>query len=126
MTEMRYLFLLAGLLCLGMLIVHALMGGIETLNPVMASPLALEIRVAILAIWHGMSLVFILSAIAFFWAFRTQRAKSRPVGLLLGCFYLLFAGVFATLSFLWFEDLMMLPQWTLLAPIGIFALIASI
>ena len=123
---MRYLYLLAGLLCLGMLTVHALMGGIETLNPVMASPLALEIRGAILAIWHGMTLVFILSAIAFFWAFVADRDKSRPVGLLLGCFYVLFAGLFATLSFLWFEDLMILPQWTLLAPIGIFALIASI
>ncbi|MCP4934649.1 MAG: hypothetical protein GY927_10700 [bacterium] len=123
---MRYLYLLAGLLCIGTLIVHALMGGIETLNPVMASPLVLEIRVAILAIWHGMTLVFILSAMAFFWAFAADRSKSRAVGLLLGCFYALFGGLFATLSFLWFEDLMILPQWTLLAPIGIFALIASI
>ena len=38
------------------------------------------------------------------------------------CFLRVFSQ---TLSFLWFEDLMILPQWTLLAPIGIFALIAS-
>ena len=123
---MRYLFLLAGLLCLGTLVVHALMGGIETLNPAMASPLALEVRGTIMAVWHGMTLVFILSAIAFFWAFAADRGKSRAVGVLLGCFYVLFGGIFAVLSFLWFEDLTILPQWTLLAPIGIFALIASI
>ncbi len=123
---MRYLFLLAALLCLGMLVIHVLMGGIETLNPLMASPLALEVRVAILAIWHGMTLFFILSALAFFWAFAVDQVRSRPIGLLLGAFYTVFAAIIASLSFLWFEDLMILPQWTLLAPIGIFALIASI
>lgn len=122
---MRYLYLLAGLLCLGTGIDHALMRGIETLNPVMASTVALEVRVGIMAIWHGMTLIFMLSVLAFFWAFRADRAKSRPIGLLLGCFYVLFAALFAVLSVLWFEDVMILPQWTLLAPIGIFALIAS-
>ena len=123
---MRYLYLLAGLICLGTGIVHAVMGGIDTLNPVMASALALEVRVAIMAVWHAMTLIFILSVIALFWAFRADSVRSRPVGILLGSFYVIFAGLFAVLSFLWFEDLMILPQWTLLAPIGLFTLIATL
>jgi len=123
---MRILFLLAGLLCLGTGVVHAVMGGIDILNPVMASTLSLEVRTASMAVWHGVTLIFILSVIAFFWAFAVGCARARPVGILLGTFYLLFAGIFAALSFLWFEDPMVLPQWTLLAPIGLFSLIASV
>ncbi len=123
---MRWFFLLAGVLCLGTGIVHALIGGIETLNPVMASRLALEVRVAVLAIWHSITLLLLLSFFAFLWAFRASAIKSRPVGILLGLFYILFAGLIAGLSFLWFEDPMILRQWTLFAPIGLFALLASL
>ena len=123
---MRYLYLVAGLLSLATGGVHAVMGGTETLNPLMASTLSMEVRVAMLAVWHGVTVVFVLSTLAFFWAFRADQVVARPVGLLLGSFYVLFAGLFSVLSFLWFEDMMILPQWTLLAPIGLFALIASL
>ena len=83
---MRYLFLVAGLLSLATGIIHALMGGIETLNPLMASTLAMEVRVSMMAVWHGLTVVFILSTLAFFWAFRAGRERARPVGILLGCF----------------------------------------
>ncbi len=123
---MRWLFLMAGVLCLATGALHAVMGGIDTLNPVMASTVPLHVRAAIMAVWHGISLMFLVSALAFFRAFRVQRPKARPVGVLLGLYYLLFAGIFAGLSYVWFEDVMVLPQWTLLAPIGLFALVASL
>jgi len=123
---MRWLFLIAGILCLATGGIHAILWGIDTLNPVMASKVSMEVRAAIMAIWHAITALFALSAIAFFWAFAAERQKARPVGVLLGFFYLIFAGLFAALSFLWFEDPMILPQWTLLAPIGLFALIASV
>jgi len=123
---MRWFYLLAGLVCLATGGVHAVLGGIDTLNPVMASKVDMTVRAAILVVWHAISLLFGLSALAFFWAFWVGPAKARPIGVLLGLFYLLFAGLFAGLSFLWFEDPMVLPQWTLLAPIGLFALVASI
>lgn len=123
---MRWLFLLAGILCLATGVFHAVMGGIDTLNPIMASNIDMEVRVSIMAIWHAITALFVLSVIAFFWAFGVGCAKAGPVGFLLGSFYLVFAGLFAVLSFLWFEDPMVLPQWTLLAPIGLFALTASI
>lgn len=123
---MRYLYLVAGFLCIATGINHVLMGGIDTLNPLMASPLAMEVRVTIMAIWHGITALLVLSVIAFFWAFRAGPTKARPVGILLGAFYIIFATLFAVLSFLWFEDVMILPQWTLLAPIGLFAIIASL
>ena len=120
------MYLGAALICFITLFVHAFLGGIDTLNPMMSSTIAMEVRVAMMAVWHGLSLFFILSVIAFVWAFRVPLERARPVGLLLGSFYLLFAVVFATLSYVWFEDFMVLPQWTLLAPIGLFALIASL
>ncbi len=123
---MRWLFLLAGLLCLAVGFIHAVMGGIETLNPVMASAVTMEARVSLLAIWHGLSVFYMLSGGAFFWAFWVDHSKSRPMGFLLGLFYLVFAGIQAALSFQWFGDPMVLPQWTLLAPIGLFAVIASL
>ena len=123
---MRWLYLVAGILCIATGGFHAVMGGIETLNPIMAGKISMEVRAAILATWHAVTALFALSVIAFFWAFAAEHPKARPVGILLGCFYLIFAGLFAGLSFLWFEDPMILPQWTLLAPIGLFALIASV
>ena len=123
---MRWFYLLAGLVCLAMVGVHAVLGGIDTLNPVMASKVDMSVRAAIMAVWHALSLVYGLSALAFFWAFWVGTSRARPIGVLLGVFYILFAGLVGGLSFLWFEDPMVLPQWTLLAPIGLFALIASI
>ncbi len=123
---MRWFYLFAGLICVAMAGLHAVLGGIETLNPVMASKVELPVRAAILGVWHGLSLLFGLSALAFFWAFWAGPASARPLGVFLGFFYLLLAGLFGGLSFLWFEDPMVLPQWTILAPIGLFALIASV
>jgi len=123
---MRWLFLVAGVLCLVTGVLHAVMGGIETLNPIMASKVDMSVRAAIMIIWHAITAMFALSMLAFFWAFAVDRQKARPIGFLLGSFYLIFAGLSAGLSLLWFEDPMVLPQWTLLAPIGIFALIATV
>lgn len=123
---MRWLFLVAGVLCAATGVLHAVMGGIDTLNPVMASDASMEVRVTIMAVWHTITVLFVLSMVCFFWAFGADHSKVRPVGILLGTFYVLFAAIFAALSFLWFEDPMVLPQWTLLAPIGLFALIASL
>jgi hypothetical protein len=122
---MRWLFLMAGLLCMVMVGVHAVMGGIDTLNPMMAGTLDMEVRVVLMAVWHGVTVLLVLCTVAFFWAFRAGSEKARSVGILLGMFYVLFAGVFAGLSLVWFEDPMILPQWTLLAPIGLFSLVAS-
>ncbi len=123
---MRWLFLITGFLCLAMAVFHAVAGGANSLNPVMASAVAMEARVTILAIWHFVTALFVLSALAFFWAFFAGRQKARPVGILLGMVYLVFAALTAGLSFSWFEDPMVLSQWTLLAPIGLFSLLASV
>ncbi len=123
---MRWFYLLAGIICVAMAGLHAVLGGIDTLNPVMASKVDMPVRAAIMVVWHAISLLFGLSALALFWAFWVGPARARSIGVFLGLFYLLFAGLFAGLSFLWFEDPMVLLQWTILAPIGLFALIASV
>ena len=123
---MRWLYLVAAILCLATGVMHAFFGGIETLNPMMASTISMEVRVTMMVIWHAITVVFVLSVAALLWAFRAKSTAARPIGLFVGTFYLVFAGLFASLSFFWFEDLMVLPQWTLLAPVGLFAILASI
>jgi len=122
---MRWFFLLAALLSLAVGALHAIMGGIDALNPVMAAKTPMEARVVILVIWHAVSGFFVLSAAAYLWAFSAGSARARPLGVFLGLFNLLFAALFAGLSFLWFEDPMVLPQWTLIAPLGLFSLLGS-
>ncbi len=123
---MRWFFLLAGFVILAAAGFHAVIGGIDTLNPIMATQTAMEARAAILALWHGMTLLLVLSAPAFFWAFWAGRQKARPLGIFLGLFYSFFALLVAALSFLWFEDPMVLSLWMLLAPAGLFSLVASL
>jgi hypothetical protein len=122
---MRWFYLLAALLALASAFMHVVTGGIESLNPVMASKAPLEALVAMNALWHGLTLFYVMSILAFLWTFRADQARGRALGVFLGMFFVLFAALQAGLGYLWFEDAMKLPQWTLLAPIGLFSLLAA-
>jgi hypothetical protein len=123
---MRWFYLLAGLVTLATGAVHAIMGGIDVLNPLLAAKADMTAKAAIMALWHAHSLFFALSAIAFFWAFAAGRTKARPLGVFLGLFFIGYGAIFAAISLLWFEDVTALPQWTMLIPIGLLSLIASL
>lgn len=122
---MKWSYGLAGLLALGAAGLHAFMGGIGVVKPLMAANMDLNAKLVMLAVWHAITVLFILSAVAFFAALKISRERMRPLGIFLGLFYLLFAGIFAALSYFWFGDVIALPQWTLLAPLGIFALVGA-
>jgi hypothetical protein len=122
---MRWLYLLAGLATLATGAAHAVMGGIDALNPLLAARADMTAKATLMAVWHGQTLFFALAGLALFWAFAVGRKKGRSIGLLLGLFLLAYGGIFAAISYLWFENPMVLPQWTLLAPAGLLALVAS-
>lgn len=121
---MRWFYLLAGVLALFTCAVHAVVGGIDTLNPLMATNLPLEVRATTMTVWHATTVLLLMSGLAFFWAF-AHHERARPLGIFLGLYHLIFAALFAFLSYQWFENLVALPQWTLLAPIALFALLAA-
>jgi hypothetical protein len=121
---MRWFYLLAGLLCAASAFIHAVGGGIDTLNPVMASELPHAVRVGVLAAWHAATLLLVLAAVALFWAFGHEE-RSRPLGVFLGLFLTLYGGIVLLLSQAWFENPMALPGWTLLGAAGLFALLAA-
>ena len=123
---MRFPFLIAGLLSLTAAAVHGLVGHVETYRPFMEIAMAREVKMAVAADWHAMTAFMLISAVAFFWAALTKGAGHRPIGFILGFFYLVFAGIVAWQSYYWFADPLALPQWLLLAPIGFLAFFAAI
>jgi hypothetical protein len=121
---MRWLYLLAGLLCTAVVFIHAVNGGIDTLNPIMASGMPFEVRVGALAVWHALTLLLLLSMLAYFWAF-AHYERARPLAVFLGLFLLLYGALVLGLSQLWFENPMKMPWWTLVGAAGLFSLLAA-
>lgn len=121
---MRVPFLIAGCLSLAATGVHAVIGHFETFRPFMEMAMAREVKISLAAEWHAMTAFLLASAGALFWAGLTRGTGYKPIGLLLGVIHLVFAGIMAWHSYYWFADPLALPQWLLLAPIGILAFFA--
>ena len=106
-------------------IVHTIGGTLEIHTPLLTSPLPEPISLLLYACWHLVTVTLILSAVALFWSSRNNRAESNfalPafIGVLWGSFGIVFVVV--ALYFSGFRALIILPQWTLLLPIGGLAL----
>jgi hypothetical protein len=121
---MRWFYLLAGLLCAASAFIHAVSGGIDTLNPVMATELPFEVRAGIISVWHALTLLLVLATLSCFWAFG-HKERAGPLGAFLGLFLTLYGAIVLALSYQWFENPMALPLWTLLGAAGLFSLLAA-
>ena len=97
--------------------VHAFVGTFDTLLPVTSGTLPLMVRGTIAACWHFLSLFLLASA----WVFaRHGAARSCLAWLWVG------GGVIFIVTALWMgglSALMILPQWILLLPTGLAALL---
>ena len=114
-------FLIAAFLATFTAIVHTVGGTIEIHTPLLSSPLPESISLLLYACWHVVTATLILSAIALFWLSSNNRAESNfalPafIGILWVGFGVVF--IFVALYFSGIKALLVLPQWTLLIPIG--------
>lgn len=122
---MRLPFLIAGCLSIAAAGSHGVIGHFETYRPLMELAMAREVKISFTAEWHAMTAFLLISAAALFWAGLTRGTNYRPLGFFIGIIFLAFAGIGAWNSYYWFADLMALPHWLLLAPVGFLAFFAA-
>jgi len=108
--------------------VHIFMGGADVVAPLFDSNLQRIPLLTLYAVWHMVSAILVLSAIALF--LLSYRKKSLEKGLLffLGVTYSVFGLVFLVVCFVNFDGSLFLelPQWMLLLPVGVLTLLSAL
>jgi len=106
-------------------VVHTIGGTYEIHSPLLTSPLPESISLLLYACWHLVTVTLILSALALFWVSRDGRAQSNvALPAFIGALWIAFGAVFVAVAIglSGLPALLVLPQWTLLIPIGGLAL----
>ena len=106
--------------------IHLFAGGPDVVAPLLDSPLAVEPRLTLYAVWHMATATMILSAAALFVAASPRYATaSRFMVLFISALWLSFGAVFLAIATLQPGTglYLKLPQWALLLPVGVLALL---
>lgn len=106
-------------------VAHLFFGGADVVAPLLESPLPLNLRLTVFAVWHLTSLTLGLSALALLIGSIPRYAQSvRSLVLFISILWLGFAAIFAmtALSQPGGEWLFKLQQWTVLLPVGVLGL----
>lgn len=122
---MNLRLLIASLIAAFTTAVHVFLGGADVASPLLESTLAAEPRITLFVVWHMASLTLGLSAVALFIGSLPRHAQpARYLVLFISVLWLGFAAAFVivALSQSGNEWLFKLPQWILLAPVGMLGL----
>lgn len=118
------LLLTAGGLASFTALVHIVAGTPEIQAPLLAAAMPPPVAWLLLACWHLVSVALTVSGLALLWCVRpTQRGRSAALAGLIALMWLGFAAVFVAVGLAWRgpAGLALLPQWTLLALVGVLA-----
>lgn len=105
--------------------VHIIVGGSDTVNPLLASSIPGEAKFTLYVVWHGISAILALSAPAFFIAAQPRyAAASHYLALFLSVLWCIFGLLFLLVIAMQPESgwLFRLPQWLILLPVGLLGL----
>ncbi|MER7496443.1 hypothetical protein OQI_29485 [Streptomyces pharetrae CZA14] len=107
-------------------LIHATAGGRSVVRPLLGSAVAAEPRRTLHVVWHMVTADLLLSSIALL-ALAFAAAPSTALVLFIAAQYLAYAAVFLTVTLAadWPRPLLQLPQWMLLLPVGVLALIGT-
>ena len=122
---MNLRLLIASLIAAFTTAVHVFLGGADVASPLLESTLASEPRLTLYVVWHMASLTLGLSALALFIGSIPRHSQSaRYLVLFTSILWLGFAAIFVivALSQPGKEWLFKLPQWIVLAPVGMLGL----
>lgn len=122
MTHRNYYWLTAGILCLLTALLHTFGGQLELVQPLLGGSLPESAKVQWLGVWHMVTVSLFGAA---YWLLRSGRQPNKAPGALLNniaYLFLLFAGVFLLSSI---AEGIHAPQWILLLPIGVLAVIGG-
>jgi len=109
--------------------IHLIAGHFNPIKPFVQSDLAPEPKATLHACWHMVTVLLFFSAgTLVYLGIRPEQNGSNLVSFLIGVQFVAYAIVFLTFNLIgnWKNKLLSLPQWTLLLPIGILAIIGSI
>lgn len=124
---MNWLILTSALIAAATTLIHALLGGRDVAVPLLRSEASEEVRLTMYACWHMVTAALGLSSIALL-LIALGFIKENSLAQLIGILWVLFASVFLFVTLVlanprgWFR----FPQWTLLLPVGVFALLGSL
>lgn len=107
---------LAALLFALTALIHAFLGGPEINAPVQASTLDPVVRAVSAVVWHALTALFLVLALALWWA---ARHPNTPLLLATLALTLSFSAIFLLVGSLELGNLSEMPQWTLFAAIAI-------
>jgi hypothetical protein len=118
--------LTAGGIAAATTLIHATAGGRTIVRPLLRSEMAAEPKRTLHVVWHMVTADLLLTSIALL-ALAFATAPSRALVLFIAAQYLAYAAVFliVTLTADWPRPLLQLPQWMLLLPVGVLALIST-
>lgn len=120
--------LIAALLSAFIAAVHLFAGGADIAAPLLASSLAEELRLTLYAVWHLISVILVLSAIALYvCALPHHAAAGRYLALFISVLWLSFGAIFLVVAFTQPGQglFLKLPQWILFIPVGLLGLWGS-
>ncbi|OII61343.1 hypothetical protein BJP40_05760 [Streptomyces sp. CC53] len=118
--------LTAGGIAAATTVLHAAAGGRSVVRPLLGSGVAAEPERTLHVVWHMVTADLLLSSPALP-ALARASAPSRPLVLFIAAQYLAYAVAFLTVTLAadWPRPLLRLPQWMLLLPVGVLALIGA-
>ncbi|AOW91689.1 hypothetical protein BFN03_00630 [Rhodococcus sp. WMMA185] len=125
---MNGMLIAAGVTAAAVSAIHLTAGHVDTVRPLLASALAQVPKRTMHAVWHLVSADLVLAAAALIFLGLAQPEGTQLVGLLIGVYFAAYSGVFLviTLTFDGWTRLFRLPQWLLLLPISVLALLGSV
>lgn len=124
---MNYWILGAGILGALTSLVHILAGQIDPVRPFLKSDLAEIPKATLLACWHMVSAILVISAGSFIYVGLTNIETLNIAVTTISLTFVVFAAVFICVGwhFFGFRTLVKLPQWVLLLPIGVLGYVGA-
>ncbi len=120
------LLLASGLIAAFTAALHTFAGTPEIQEPLLRSTIPQSVSLLLYACWHLVTVTLILSAAALIWSARpNSRTSAGALPYFVSLLWLLFGFVFVTVALVFSgpSTLLVLPQWTLLIPVGILGLL---
>jgi len=113
--------IIGGIINLFTALLHLIGGQTSLINPLTNSNLELQVRTELLGVWHMVTTILFMSSIVLlYFGFKQKGNSSKELIKFIGYIYILFSIAFIIVSII---NSQLAPQWTLLLPIGILALI---
>jgi hypothetical protein len=108
--------------------IHLIAGHFDPIKPFIQSNLAPVPKATLHACWHMVTVILFFSAgVLVYLGINQGQNGNNPIPFFIGVQFIAYAIVFLVFNLTggWKNKLLSLPQWTLLLPIGIFALIGG-